>query len=226
MLWLLEDLETVTFEALEPLLPRISETRLTRVLSMKQEQARVQSVLGELLLRRALQAEYGLAELPTIQTGKKGKPFFPDHPDVHFNLSHCITAVACALDSAPVGVDVQEIRPLRDKHCLSVPSVYRVLSEKERTWVEAGKTSAEQDRRFTAVWTCKEAYGKALGDGLLYDMKSTSFCPQKHPWPQSGFTFRCIDLENTVLTLCAERSLRLRRVPFTRLQICFSEESI
>ncbi|MBR4700634.1 MAG: 4'-phosphopantetheinyl transferase superfamily protein [Oscillospiraceae bacterium] len=217
MLWLLENLETVTFEALEPLLPRISESRRARVLSMKQEQARVQSVLAELLLRHALREEYGLAELPKIETGKKGKPFFPDHPDVHFNLSHCKTAVACALDSAPVGVDVQEIRPLRDRLSSPVPSVYRVLSEKERTWVEAGKTSAEQDRRFTAVWTCKEAYGKAVGEGFLYDLRSTEFLPRKKPWQQSGYLFRYCDLGDTALTLCAEHPLRLRRVELRRL---------
>ena len=217
MLWLLENLETVTFEALEPLLPRISESRRANVLSMKQEQARVQSVLAELLLRHALQAEYGLVKLPKTETGKKGKPFFPDHPGVHFNLSHCKTAVACALDSAPVGVDVQEIRPLRDRHCSPVPSVYRVLSEKERTWVEAGKTSAEQDRRFTAVWTCKEAYGKAVGEGFLYDLRSTEFLPRRKPWQQSGYLFRYCDLGDTALTLCAEHPLRLRRVELRRL---------
>ena len=217
MLWLLENLETFTFEALEPLLPRISESRRARVLSMKQAQARVQSVLAELLLRHSLQAEYGLAELPIIETGKKGKPFFPDHPGVHFNLSHCKTAVACALDSAPVGVDVQEIRPLRDRYRSPVPSVYRVLSEKERTWVEAGKTSAEQDRRFTAVWTCKEAYGKAVGEGFLYDLRSTEFLPRKKPWQQSGYLFRYCDLGDTALTLCAEHPLRLRRVELRRL---------
>lgn len=217
MLWLLENLETVTLEALEPLLPRISESRLARVLSMKQAQARVQSVLAELLLRHSLQAEYGLAELPKIATGKKGKPFFPDHPGVHFNLSHCKTAVACALDSAPVGVDVQEIRPLRDRHRSPVPSVYRVLSEKERTWVEAGKTFAEQDRRFTAVWTCKEAYGKAVGEGFLYDLRSTEFLPRKKPWQQSGYLFRYCDLGDTALTLCAEHPLRMRRVELRHL---------
>lgn len=247
MLWLLENLETVTFEALEPLLPRISESRRARVLSMKQEQARVQSVLAELLLRHALREEYGLAELPKIETGKKGKPFFPDHPDVHFNLSHCKTAVACALDSAPVGVDVQELRPLhRAARPLAAaspslplegklspvrtlvtdevvpqerktPPVYRILSEPERAWVEAGETSAEQDRRFTAVWTCKEAYGKAVGEGFLYDLRSTEFLPRKKPWRQSGYLFRYCDLGDTALTLCAEHPLRLRRVELRRL---------
>ena len=217
MLWLLENMETFTFEALEPLLPRISESRRSRVLSMKQESTRVQSVLAELLLRRALREEYGLGELPKIDTGEKGKPFFPDHPEIHFNLSHCKYAVACALDSAPVGVDVQEYRPLRDKHCTSVPSVYRVLSEKERTWVQAGKTAHEQDRRFFAVWTCKEAYGKAVGEGFLYHLPSTEFLPRKKPWRQSGYLFRYCDLGNTALTLCGEHPLRLRRVDLPHL---------
>ncbi len=217
MLWILEHVDQLNTEAVLSLLPQISEGRRARVLSITHAPSKVRSVLAELLLRYALRKEYGLTELPSIDIGKKGKPFFPDHPGVHFNLSHCKTAVACALDSAPVGVDVQEIRPLRDRLSSPVPSVYRVLSEKERTWVEAGKTSAEQDRRFTAVWTCKEAYGKAVGEGFLYDLRSTEFLPRKKPWQQSGYLFRYCDLGDTALTLCAEHPLRLRRVELRHL---------
>ena len=106
MLWLLEDPESVQFEALLPVLPRITPSRRERALSMRLESPRVQTILAELLLRHALLEEYGLTELPRVETGEKGKPFFPERPQLHFNLSHCNAALACALDSTPVGVDV------------------------------------------------------------------------------------------------------------------------
>ena len=220
MLWILTNIETLDPEAVLRLLPVLSESRRERVLRMRHGPTRVQSVLAELLLRCALREEYGLRELPRIETGEKGKPFFPDRPDLHFNLSHCRAAVACALDTAPLGVDVQEVRSVcRDKHCLSAqpdeavpragktPPIYRVLSEPKRAWVEAGQTPAEQDRRFTAVWTCKEACGKALGVGALYDLKTTCFLPLVGSWEQSGRLFTHLELEGAFLTLCASSGL-------------------
>lgn len=220
MLWILTNIDKLDPETVLRLLPVLSESRRERVLRMRHGPTRVQSVLAELLLRCALREEYGLRELPRIETGEKGKPFFPDRPDLHFNLSHCSAAVACALDTAPLGVDVQEVRSVcRDKHCLSTqpdeavpragktPPIYRVLSEPERAWVEAGQTPAEQDRRFTAVWTCKEAYGKALGCGIIYKLGSTCFIPESELWRQCGFLFRHFMQEKYALTLCSASAL-------------------
>lgn len=213
MLWILEDIESLDPEAVLRLLPAISEERRSRVLAMTHVPAQIRSVLAELLLRYALREENGLTDLPRIETGEKGKPFFPALPDVQFNLSHCKTAVACALAPAPVGVDVQELKCVsQDRHRLSAPPIYRILSETERAWVEAGETPAERDRRFTAVWTCKEAYGKATGAGLLYDMSATEFLPQSVPWLQYGFSFQQIMQNDTILTLCAREPLPLHTV--------------
>lgn len=267
MLWLLEDPETLSFEQLSPRLCLLSEARRNRVLSMKPEGPRVQSVLAELLLRRALREEYGLAELPKIETGEKGKPFFPDHPEIHFNLSHCKYAVACALDRAPVGVDAEALgRLLRPGAQLvsetgdpktsparrgggpppraveesprrqspsgrgnqlpspsSEPLLLRVLSEAECAWVLAGESPAEQDRRFTAVWTCKEAWGKALGVGILYDLKSTCFLPDKGTWKQYDTFFRHFSREKYELTLCSRDPLPCKSIRFEEIQYDVSE---
>lgn len=227
MLWLMENVDQIAFSELAHLLPKLSPGRRERILSMTNEPAMVRSALAELLLLYALREEYGLTYLPRTDTGEKGKPFFPDRPEICFNLSHCKTAVACALDASPVGVDVQEVRsPCRAAPDTGkAPPVYRVLSETERVWVEAGQTPEIRDRRFTAVWTCKEAWGKALGVGYLYDLQSTAFRPKKRPWQQYGFTFRYLDLGDTCLTLCAGRALRLRRVRFAHLRSCLSEET-
>ena len=227
MLWLIGNVDQIAFSDLVRFLPKLSPGRRERILSMTNEPAMVRSALAELLLRHALREEYGLTDLPRIETGEKGKPFFPDRPDICFNLSHCKTAVACALDGAPVGVDVQEVRSLRRAapDTGKAPPVYRILSEPERAWVEAGETPDERDRRFAAVWTCKEAWGKALGVGYLYDLQSTAFRPKKRPWQQYGFTFRHLDFGDTCLTLCAGSALRLRRVRFAHLRACLSEET-
>ena len=224
MLWILEHVDQLNTDAVLSLLPRLSEARRARVRSITHVPSKVRSILAELLLRHALRVEYGLTELPRIEAGEKGKPFFPDRPDLQFSLSHCETAVACALDRSPVGVDVQELRPVcRDKHCLSAPSIYRILSEPERAWVEAEETPADQDRRFTAVWTCKEAWGKTLGVGILYDLKTTCFLPDKGTWKQYDTFFQHFSRENFELTLCSRDPLLCKSISFEEIQYDVSE---
>ena len=63
------------------------------------------------LLELALQREYGLDSLPEIRRAAGGKPYFPQYPHIHFNLSHSRGAAVCALSGEPVGVDVELLRP-------------------------------------------------------------------------------------------------------------------
>lgn len=41
----------------------------------------------------------------------RGKPWFPQYPQIHFNLSHTAGAAVCALHDQAVGVDVERLRP-------------------------------------------------------------------------------------------------------------------
>ena len=214
MLWLLTQIQTVSFADLAPLLPRISPERRERITQMRVEASRVESALAELLLRHALKEECGVDELPPVYTTGRGKPYFQGHPELQFNLSHCKLAVACALDRSELGVDVQECRALlrrfgRKGEDRALPAIFRVLSDPERAWVLAGGPY-EQDRRFTAVWTCKEAYGKAVGRGILYQLSGKSFLPAEEPWQQYGYTFQHYDLGDAFATLCAARTLPVR----------------
>ncbi len=67
--------------------------------------------LARRLLAEALARERGLTGLPAIAAGANGKPFFPDRPDLQFNLSHSHGAAVCALHHLPIGVDVERLRP-------------------------------------------------------------------------------------------------------------------
>lgn len=212
MLWILNGVDQISYHAVSRFLPSLSAHRRQTVLAMRSEAARVQRVLAELLLHHAVRTEFGLSELPTVQTGEKGKPFFPDSPALHFNLSHCKTAVACAMDSAPLGVDVQELRSLYRSSPGANPSVYRVLSPFERAWVTDGESESEREGRFLAVWTCKEAYGKAIGCGYLYDLKITEFCPHGESWRQYGYSFELGQTPDYVWALCAQVSLPVKTV--------------
>lgn len=218
MLWILNDVERLSFSDVSRYLPTLSEDRRLRVRSILHESTRIQSVLAELLLRYALRREYGIPVLPRIETGKEGKPFFPEHPALHFNLSHCKYAVACALDAAPLGVDVQEYRDGRwSHHGPPARTFRRVLSDPEIAWIEAGESPEAQNRRFVQIWTCKEAYGKALGCGIVYELGSTCFLPETELWRQDGFLFWHFPREMYALTLCAASELPIKTLTSVEL---------
>ena len=82
----------------------LPEARRERLLRIKQPEKRREPLCAYLILRHALWEQYRWRELPEIRLSSFGKPYFPEHPDVHFNLSHTAGAVLVGLSDRPVGV--------------------------------------------------------------------------------------------------------------------------
>lgn len=117
------------------------------------------------LLLRALEAHFRLKELPKTAFGPYGKPFFPDYPQIHFNLSHSGPYALCALSGGPVGVDIEEIRPRGAR----LPAY--AFNPAERDWFEARGGGWEN---FYTLWTRKESWCKRAGESAA---RPKSVCP-------------------------------------------------
>ena len=124
------------------------------------------------LLALAAREVWGLSTLPETARLEQGKPYFPGREDLHFNLSHSGDLALCALDGAPVGVDVQIVKQWRP----SLPK--RVCSPAELAWLERQR---EPWSAFTLLWTLKEARAKQSGRGL-----TTSIPDILVPLPEPG----------------------------------------
>jgi len=102
--------------------------------------------------------------------GRYLKPFVD--PAYHksalsFNVTHRRDiALAVVTATIAVGIDIEIVEPLSDLESLAA----RFLSEREQKFVDA-VADAERTKAFLTAWTRKEAYLKALGDGLVREPK-------------------------------------------------------
>lgn len=120
------------------------------------------------LLSYALEKEYGICELPKIEKGRYGKPYFPEYPQIHFNISHCDGMAACVTAEHEVGIDVEGRRRIRQA------LVNKVLTENER--IELQKCGTDEfEMGFLRYWTLKESFIKAIGRGLSFPLKDIEF---------------------------------------------------
>ncbi|UYN96104.1 MAG: 4'-phosphopantetheinyl transferase superfamily protein [Enhydrobacter sp.] len=134
-------------------------------------------VAAHALLRVLLQAFGGRpAAAWRLAAGRHGKPVLhPDHgqdaASLSFNISHTRGAVACAttLDH-PVGVDVEALE--RPGDLMEIARSYFAPAE-----LATLRATAPADRRatFLRLWTLKEAYLKARGDGLSLPLDRFAF---------------------------------------------------
>jgi 4'-phosphopantetheinyl transferase len=94
--------------------------------------------------------------------GEKGKPRLPAPGRLRFNASHSggLALVAATLD-CELGVDIEKIRAATDVQDIAA----RFFSAEEKA--ELMSLAADQrEAAFFRCWTRKEAYIKAIGDGL------------------------------------------------------------
>ncbi len=113
------------------------------------------------------------AVLPAIALTATGKPYLPDFPNVHFNITHCDGLVACAFDHHEIGLDAE------------LPGYFpevligRALSDEEKhCLITAGSDECLRQECFYRFWTLKEAYVKKSGIGVDTDLKAFSFSPE------------------------------------------------
>jgi 4'-phosphopantetheinyl transferase len=128
-----------------------------------------------------------------------GKPYLAGSR-LRFNLSHAheLALIAVALDRE-VGVDIEHVRPLEDAEAIA----RRFFSSAEVEQYLA-LPEMEQPRAFFNCWTRKEAYIKAIGDGLTFplDQFEVSLAPGEaailravYPQPEEVQRWKLADLE-------------------------------
>ncbi len=152
----------------------------TRAARLRMEADRLTYSAAHVLLRRALSRWCPIAPAqwrfsrsdhgrPEVDTGA-----LPAATGLRFNLSHTRGLVCCAVTRhAPVGVDVECLRPIRDRLALA----QRFFTADEAAAIAAaGRRGARAEAEsFYAFWTLKEAYVKARGLGIAMGLDRFAF---------------------------------------------------
>jgi len=151
-----DDMTLCTDQEVERMLPLVPEPRRSEALRFKHTFGRFACLKSYLMLADLIREEFGLEEF-RMETGEHGKPFLPDHPDIHFNISHCQKAIAVVVSDKPVGIDVEAFRNFNDG-----------LLDKSMNSTEKAEilNSDAPQETFASYWTRKEAVFKMQGTGI------------------------------------------------------------
>lgn len=77
----------------------------------------------------------------------------------------------CIVAGMPCGIDIEGNRPFK-------PSVAkRFFSKTEYHWIYDTENVSVQAERFFRLWTLKEAYAKATGNGIAAEIHAASYVP-------------------------------------------------
>ena len=151
----------------EELLRYVPAERQEKIARCGKQEDRRRSLGAGLLLEYGLRS-LGCSLLPLVPgtetvhlvCGTHGKPELSGGAGVHFNLSHAGDYAAAVFDEGEVGIDVEQVRRV------NVNVMQRQFTAAENAYLRS-KPDA-----FLRLWTRKESYCKAVGEGLHLPLSS------------------------------------------------------
>lgn len=97
---------------------------------------------------------------------QRGKPYFPDCPQIHISPSHSGDYFLCAVADFPVGADIQIHDGLPDEMPEDAEIRLHRIAKRYFTPGEAAFIQADTGERFFRLWTARESYVKYTGQGI------------------------------------------------------------
>lgn len=149
-------------EQVQELERTLSEDEKARAMRFHFEKHRRRFIVTRSSLRELLAQYLDLAPQDIkFEYSPKGKPFLAGQ-QLQFNVSHSHElALYGFARSRRIGVDLEQIRPVKDLEQLAA----RFFCPSEAEILQA-LSGPEKETAFFQIWTAKEAYLKAIGEGL------------------------------------------------------------
>jgi|SRR5471030_3194355 len=124
------------------------------------------SLLGNILVRTVICQKLKIKNYKIkFAINKYGKPILNNNIKLYFNISHSGKWVICAIDTKTIGVDVEKIQNL------DITIAKQICTKNELNILYNVKED-KQLEIFFKLWTLKESYVKAIGEGLNKSLDS------------------------------------------------------
>lgn len=163
----IEDILQLEFEKI---MDKITSTKRKKIDKFVFRKDKLRALISEILLRTILVKDFGISDTNVkVGENKYGKPYIEGYKDCNFNISHSGDFVVCAIDSKPIGVDIEQIVDTDYKSIIEV-----FFQEDDVNFILNGDAN-QQINRFYEIWTLKESYTKAEGMGLSIPLNSFGF---------------------------------------------------
>lgn len=198
-----ENLNKLTADEYEGLCDLIPSDLVLESNKFRFWQDRQASVLGKLLVKKALSLCKLDFTLKNLLYTSYGRPYIPDCPD--FSISHTPGLVVCAMNLlGRIGVDVE---------CVKSIDYGNLISQFHEDEILAIEKSNKGIYKFYEIWTRKEAVLKADGRGLSFPLGLNSWsisdkkkvCLEGRDWQLISRHFS----DNHVLSLAIEGCMEL-----------------
>ena len=169
----------------------VSEYRRQKVDKMKHQEDKMRSLGAGLLLQKVLY-DFGIDEKTAVfETNQNGKPHIlhgdrdSGLPPLHFNLSHSGDYAMCVIGDNPAGCDVERVRKI------DLKIADRFFAPSEIELIKTQPTSEAQINTFFRLWTLKESYIKAEGQGLSMGLNTFSVQPDSNKIIRDNIEVAC-----------------------------------
>jgi 4'-phosphopantetheinyl transferase len=181
-------LDSISSREIERFFEPLDSSERTRAENFRSIRDRHRYAAAHGLLRLALGEMLGCpANAIVLEKSPEGKPQLrPNESDdrrLKFNLSHAGGWALIAISwDRELGVDLESAESLPDDDESLSKLAARILSKRElKTW-NAIPTAVKRRAKFLRMWTRKEAFVKATGEGLRHDFANIDLPPDATPF--------------------------------------------
>lgn len=158
----------LSMDDFKKLLGFVSEEKKERILRFHRFEDAQRTLLGDAMARYAICKRFAINNKDLVfGSNDFGKPVLLSPSGIHFNISHSGNWIVCAIDTSPVGIDVETIKAidLRIAERFFQKSEYSILINQPKEIIQS---------YFYKIWTLKESYIKFIGKGLFIALDSFS----------------------------------------------------
>lgn len=158
--------DTFNKNKFDKLMSVISIEKRKRIDRFHRYEDALRTLIGDILVRCLLCKRLGIKNRELIfGVNEYGKPFLVNDTNIQYNISHSGKWVVCSIDNLPVGIDIEQIKPIN-------MGIAERFFSKEEIKSLMGKDIVERENYFYDLWTLKESYIKAIGKGLSLPLDS------------------------------------------------------